>query len=138
MDIGHRVAEKVTQLVRKPWLRKVAIWSGSAVALFAIAGFLIAPPIVRHELEQVLDDRLQRKVSIERVRINPFAASATIHQFAVKERDGSATVLAFDELYVNLAYSSLVRRAPLVQSLHSWCERVFLLAPRLDAEGKVD
>jgi len=46
-------------------------------------------------------------------------------------------VLAFDELYVNLAYSSFVRRAPLVQSLHL-CERVFLLAPRLDAEGKVD
>jgi hypothetical protein len=41
---------------------------------FAIAGFLIAPPIVRHELEQVLADRLQRKVPIERVRINPLAA----------------------------------------------------------------
>src|SRR5882672_9495863 len=118
MEIGHRVAAEVTHLVRKPWLRRLTIWSGSAVALFAIAGFLIAPPIARHELERVLADKLQRKVSIERVRINPFAASAAIYQFAVKERDGSTTALAFDELYVNLAYSSLVRRALLVESLH--------------------
>jgi hypothetical protein len=51
------------------------------------------------------------------VRINPFALSASVRHLAVKEHDGAANVFGFDELSVNVAYSSLWRRALLVEAL---------------------
>src|SRR5215470_13660817 len=115
MDIaGHLAVSRAMRVVRTPRVRKLLIWAGSAIALFAIAGFLVAPPIVRHQLERDLSDRLHRDVAVERVRINPFAASVTVSGFLVKERDGSATTIGFDELYARLSYSSFVRLAPVV------------------------
>ena len=107
--------EKLPRLFRR---RTVAIWAGSALALYAIVGFLVAPPIVRSQLERNLTELLGRKVAVERVRINPFALSASILGFAIKERDGDADLLAFDELYVDFTLSSLFRLAPVVEAVH--------------------
>ena len=98
-------------------LRKLVLWTGGAVALFAVAGFLVAPPIVRAQLERILGEQLGRQVTIERVRIDPFALSASVHNFKLREQDGSATAVSFDELYVNVTLSSLFRLAPVVESV---------------------
>ncbi|HVJ25835.1 MAG TPA: hypothetical protein VM756_18100, partial [Burkholderiales bacterium] len=98
-------------------LRKFALWTGGAVALFAAAGFLVAPPIVRAQLERILGEQLGRQVTIERVRIDPFALSASVHNFNLREQDGGATAVSFDELYVNVTLSSLFRLAPVVESV---------------------
>lgn len=104
-------------LVRQGRARTIAIWAASVLALYAILGFFVAPPIVRFQLERALTDLLGRQVAIERVRINPFALSASIHGFALKTREGDVNDLTFDELYVDLAASSLFRLAPVVESL---------------------
>ena len=49
--------------------------------------------------------------------MRPLAPSASVLGFSVKERDGSATVASFDELYVDLSYSSLFRFAPVVHAV---------------------
>jgi hypothetical protein len=51
------------------------------------------------------------------VRIDPFALSASVHNFKLKEQDGSATAVSFDELYVNVTLSSLFRLAPVIESV---------------------
>src|SRR5512134_3849397 len=89
--------------------RKLALWAAGAVVLYALIGFLAAPPIARQQLERVLGEQLGRKVSIERVRINPFALSASVHNFALKERDGATTAAGFEELYANLSLTSIAR-----------------------------
>ncbi|HET7365532.1 MAG TPA: DUF748 domain-containing protein [Burkholderiales bacterium] len=98
-------------------MRKFAIWAGAILALYAVLGFLVAPPIVRHQLEQVLAEQLGRKVTIEQVRINPFALSAAIRNFSLKENDGSTDALTFAELGVNVTLSSLVRLGVVVESV---------------------
>jgi len=108
----------IERLTRRGRTRTAAIWAGSALALYAIAGFLVAPPIVRLQLESVLGEQLGRKVAVERVRINPFALSASVRGFAIKEREGDRDLFAFDELYVDFTLSSLFRLAPVVESVH--------------------
>ena len=98
-------------------IRRLALWIGGLVALYAAAGFLVAPPIARHQLEQGLAQSLGRKVAIESVRINPFALSASVRNFSLKERDGEGTAAGFEHLSVDLALSSLFRRGVIVESI---------------------
>src|SRR5690349_11073376 len=98
-------------------LRRIAIWAGSIVALYAIVGFLVAPPIARSQAESALTELLGRKVTVERVRINPFALSASVLGFAIRDREGEGSLVAFDELYVNFTLSSLFRLAPVVEEV---------------------
>jgi hypothetical protein len=105
-----------TRVARVPRVRKLALWAGSAVALYAIVGFLVAPPIARYQLERVLSEQLGRQVTIERVRINPFALTASIHEFNLKKRDGSANAASFEELHANVALSSLFRLGLVIQA----------------------
>jgi uncharacterized protein involved in outer membrane biogenesis len=108
----------IERLTRRGRARTVAIWAGSALALYAIAGFFVAPPIVRSQLERILGEQLGRTVAVERVRINPFALSASVMGFAIKDRDGDGNLFTFDELYVDFTLSSLFRLAPVVESVH--------------------
>ncbi|HQQ79700.1 MAG TPA: DUF748 domain-containing protein, partial [Thermoanaerobaculia bacterium] len=97
--------------------RRWLAWIAAFVAVVAVLGFLVAPPIVRSQAEKVLADSLHRPVSIENVRVNPFAPSVTVAGLAVKERDGSTVVAGFDELYVRLSYTSIFRLAPVVSAV---------------------
>lgn len=126
MDERETNAAPVPAPVPAPWARRLVSnrrvrWGvltlGGLVAFIAVLGFLIAPPIVRNQLEKRLAETLHRPVSIERVRINPFKLSASIEQLRVGEREGDATALSFEALYVDVAYQSLVRLAPVVQAL---------------------
>jgi hypothetical protein len=108
----------IERLIRPGRTRTVAIWAGGALALYAILGFLVAPPIVRSQLESKLAGLLGRKVAVERVRVNPFALSASIQGFAIKEREGDGNLFAFDELYVDFTVSSLFRFAPVIEAVH--------------------
>ena len=96
---------------------KVLWWLAGIIVAIAILGFLVAPPIVKSQAEKELTTLLHRPVTIEKVAINPFVPSATVRGFMVKEKDGSTTAISFEELYVNLAYSSLLRFAPVVQAV---------------------
>jgi len=112
---AHGLISRATQIARAPRLRKLALWIGGAVALYALLGFFVAPPIARSQLERVLSEQLGRQVTIERVRINPFALTASIYSFSLKERDGSTNAASFEELRVNLTLSSLYRLGIVVQ-----------------------
>jgi len=98
-------------------MRKLAIWAGTILALYAVLGFLVAPPIVRHQLEQALTGELGRKVTIGQVRINPFALSASVRDFSLKERDGSTDAFTFEDLGVNVTLSSLFRFGVVLESV---------------------
>ncbi len=93
----------------KPALRKTALWVAGIVVGIGILGFLLAPPLVKHFAQKILSDVLHRPVTIEAVSINPYAMTAAVRGFQVKEPDGSADALRFDELFVNLQAESLFR-----------------------------
>lgn len=60
---------------------------------------------------------MHRPVSIESIWFNPFTMALTVRGFLVKERQGSATAVSFDELYANLELKSLFRWAPVFKEL---------------------
>ncbi len=90
--------------------RKIIFWIIGLAAFYALAGFLILPPIVRHVAIKQISQQLDREVSIEQVKINPFVLSTTIRGLLIKDKDGQPFV-SWDEVYVNFQLSSFLGKA---------------------------
>jgi uncharacterized protein involved in outer membrane biogenesis len=108
---------RATELAKRPRTRKIGIWVLSIVVAIGVLGALIAPPLVRQKLASELSKTLHREVSIQQLRINPYTMTATVRGFLVKERQGTAAAVSFDELYVNLQLASLFRLAPVLKEI---------------------
>ena len=112
-DTGARAWRKIGS----PRVLRAAKWTAGILAAIAILGFLVLPPVVRHFGERALADALGRQVTIERVRINPFALSVTVGDFRVYEPDQVTPFVGFSRLYVNAELSSVFRRAPVLKEI---------------------
>ena len=58
----------------------------------------------------LLQDDLGRDTRIEKIRFNPYAPSLRVQGFEVLDTDGTR-LAAFDELYVNFQWASLLKWA---------------------------
>jgi hypothetical protein len=105
------------KLAWTPGMRRLALWTGGLLALYALAGFLVAPPLARSQLEQALSEQLGRSVGIGSVRLNPFTLKASVRDFSLKEQDGGTTAVGFEDLSVNLTLSSLFRLGIIVEAV---------------------
>ena len=74
---------------------------------YTVAGFLILPPIIRAVAVKQLSQQLDREVSIQKVKLNPFALSTAIRGLLIKDKDGEPFV-SWDEVYVNFQLSSFL------------------------------
>jgi uncharacterized protein involved in outer membrane biogenesis len=103
----------------RSWQRpqKISFWLGCAVLFYTLFGFFIAPPILKAVLEKKLPEALHRPVTIETIRLNPCALSATVEGLNLAKRDGTGAFVAFDRLYVNLESLSLFKKALILQSV---------------------
>ncbi|MBF0328184.1 MAG: DUF748 domain-containing protein [Nitrospirae bacterium] len=79
------------------------------IVVVSIAGFFIAPPIIKSLIVSKASEQLHRQVSVQSVSMNPFALSLTIKGFKINEPDGSAAFVSLDRLYINLESISLVK-----------------------------
>ena len=84
-------------------------------AVFTLFGFFGLPPIVKSLLTKKLSEALHREVTIEQIKINPYALSLTLRGFLVKDKGGSEKFVSFDELYVNLQSISIPQIGPCPQ-----------------------
>ncbi len=100
-----------------PRTRKIAIWTVSVVVAFGVLLGLVAPPLLRGKIAVDLSQKLHREVTIEQIRLNPYAMTATIRGFLMKERQSQATAVSFDELHVNLELRSIFRLSPVIKEL---------------------
>ena len=79
------------------------------VAIYAAAGFLWAPRLIRSQAEEFVSENYGRKVDIGEIRFNPFTFEMNVGRFVLPDADGKP-VLSFESLRVNLELSSLWRR----------------------------
>jgi hypothetical protein len=93
-----------------PRLRKIFLFAGAGLALYAVVGFLVAPRILRSVLLENLGKTLATKPTLGDVRINPFAPSVTLRRFTIPDKSGVAAV-SFDELYLRASLLSPFFRA---------------------------
>jgi hypothetical protein len=125
-------------LRRHRWLRRVAVGGLGTVALIALLGFVVAPPIARHVAEKQVGELLGRKVGIGRIRINPFALSLAVENFQIFEADGATPFLGFSRLFVNAQISSVFRRAPVIQEIALESLRLHVVRTRATADAWAD
>ena len=90
--------------------RKLVIWSLVILLGYTVTGFLILPPIIRSVAVKQLAKQLDRDVSIQKVKLNPFVLSATVDGLLIKDKDGQPFV-SWDEVYVNFQLSSFFGKA---------------------------
>ncbi len=83
-----------------PRFRKLVYWAVGLVLFYTVVGFLVLPPIIRSVAEKRLSQELGRTVTIEKIKINPYALSTTIRGLLIKDKDGEP-FLSWDEVYVN-------------------------------------
>lgn len=94
-----------------PVRRIVLIVLAGLVAAYGLAGFLLAPGLVRGALLDGLGRALVTKPALERVRVNPFALSVTLEGLAVTDARGD-TVASVGRLYARFdPLGSLAARA---------------------------
>lgn len=106
-----------------PRRRRRTLIAAFVVCLYAIAGFVVIPAVLRAKLPPILAETLGRPVTIEKIRLNPFALTLGVSGFRIDDTDGEPFV-ALGELYVNLQSSSIFRRAVTL-------EEVRLTAPQI-------
>ncbi len=80
----------------------------AALAIYTGLGFVIAPAIIKWQLRTQLPALTHRSVTVQQVRVNPYALSLTVRGLAITETNGTPFA-GFDELYVNFQLSSLFR-----------------------------
>lgn len=110
----------------RPWLvavasrfrlRRTLAWFAGIVLAFGAIGFLALPLLLKPVLEERLSTTLARKVTIERLNINPFALSATLSDVSIGERGEGPPLLTLGELYINGEAVSLLHWAPVFSEL---------------------
>ncbi len=90
--------------------RRSLKWLAWAVGLYAAAGFLLAPYLLRNLLLDFIHEDLQRDGTVIEVKINPFDLSLNVWGFRIDETDGTP-LLAFNELNIDFSLASLLNRA---------------------------
>jgi uncharacterized protein involved in outer membrane biogenesis len=95
--------------------------------LYTIAGFFILPPYLKKTAVEMLSEKLGRRVTIDSVSLNPFALSAVIKGFEIKENDGSTTFISFGRLYLDLKMITIVKGLPVIREVKLEQPRIHLV-----------
>jgi uncharacterized protein involved in outer membrane biogenesis len=91
-------------------LNKAFIIAVVLMITYTLAGFFLAPYLIKRQATRFAQESLKCLVAMEEVRVNPYAFTLDIRNFDLKEKDGSP-LLAFKAFSINFEISSLWRRA---------------------------
>ncbi|TKB73315.1 MAG: DUF748 domain-containing protein [Nitrospira sp.] len=89
---------------------RLAILGLALVALYALVGFFLIPYLIKTYAIPAVAEKLKRPVLVKEVELNPFTLSLRLTGVEIRETDQSA-LLGFEEFFVNIQASSLIRRA---------------------------
>lgn len=105
------------EALKRGRVRRILIWSLGAVALWAVLGFLVLPPLLRPALEKRFTEILHRPVRLQRLSLNPFTLSATLDGLDVRAKEGAGPFFSFERLRVNLEAISLFEGGPVIREI---------------------
>ena len=89
---------------------RIVIGVAVVVGLYALAGFVIAPKVLRSKLLEEIPKTLNVTPTVGDIRFNPFRFQLDLKNFALATPDGRK-LLGFDRLFVGFDLSSLWHRA---------------------------
>ncbi len=91
-------------------LKKTGMAALILVLIYGLFGFFAAPSILEDKLTSILSEQLGRKVTVRKIKVNPFALSLKIEGFEISEQNGGRFA-GFEALFINFQLSSIIRRA---------------------------
>ncbi len=94
--------------MRRP-LKIILVVLVSLVLLYTVVGFFVIPWAIKTQLPPQLQEQLQRQVSIQDAKFNPFLLTLQVEHFDILEEDGKP-IVGFDELFVDFELASLIRQ----------------------------
>jgi hypothetical protein len=89
---------------------RVAAISAALVAIYALAGFVVAPKLVRSALLKDIPEAVGATPTVGDIRINPFLFQVTVEKFSLTA-PGGEKLLGFDRLFIDFELSSIWHRA---------------------------
>ena len=95
------------------WLLRpshLAILALGLALLYTLVGFFLVPYLIKAYAIPAVAEKLKRPVLVKEVELNPFTLSLRLTGLEIREADQSA-LLGFDEFFINIQASSLIRRA---------------------------
>ena len=102
--------------VRNPWVRRL-VWTVFAVLLLWALAWLVVPPLLKSELTKAASAQLGRKLQVGDIDFKPWTLELTVRDLVVAGQDGTGIQLAIRKMYVNAELESLLRLAPVVDTL---------------------
>ncbi len=100
----------VLQLIKTKAFRIIASAAVLLVALYALAGFVLAPRLLRSALLEDIPKTLGVTPSVGEIHINPFSLQLEIKDFSLAAPSGEK-LLGFGRLFVDFSISSIWHRA---------------------------
>ena len=102
----------------RTWIRRAAIAVAAVVALWVIT-WLAVPPLVKWQAPGRLSAALGRDVTLGGVDFHPWALEIVLHDLAVAPAAGASAppLLTVARVRANVALSSIVRRAPVIEAI---------------------
>jgi hypothetical protein len=92
-------------------LKKLILWAIAGFIIFSLAGFFVAPPVVKGYLVKRLSEYFHRQVSIGSISVNPYKFTVTVRGITVRERGSTDVFASFDEIRCAVASISPFERA---------------------------
>ena len=102
--------------IPQPLLRRVSWLLGGLLVVWVLA-WLAVPPLVKRQIEKEGSAALGRSLTIGSVDFHPWSLELTLHDLAIATADGSAKQLSIARLYVDAELESLLRLAPVVDTI---------------------
>ena len=94
------------RLTTRSRTQKWILWAAMIAAFYTLVGFFALSPIVKMVLEKKLPELLHRQVTIDKIRLNPYALTTVIEGFALKRKDTQDNLISFERVFVNLQLAS--------------------------------
>ena len=89
---------------------RVAAIVAALIGLYALAGFVLAPKLVRSALLKDIPETIAVTPAVGDIRINPFLFQVTVEKFSLTA-PGGEKLLGFDRLFIDFELSSIWHRA---------------------------
>ncbi|CAJ0744213.1 hypothetical protein R16034_04232 [Ralstonia edaphis] len=109
--------QRVAQVGTSRRSKRIGIGVLIFLVVFGLLGAFGGPPLLRHLAQTQLSKLLERPVSVGKVSINPYTLRLDVDQLHIAERDGKTPFVDVGHLHVNASWSSLFRRAPVIEEL---------------------
>jgi len=98
-------------------IKKIGLGVIGVAALLAALSYFWLPGFLLSQAEQKVVEITHRRLTIQKVEVNPLTLSLTIHGLSLFEPDSHTVFAAFDELQVQASLGSLLHFAPVIREV---------------------